>query len=196
MSSQHIILYSLSTCGFCQAIKKMFDDLEVSYQCIQADELSPKGRKNAIKELRRVNPKCSFPTVVVGDEAIVGYKVQEIKEKIGVRTEVDELYDVLKNINEPKGYYLNGDKEKAFELIRGLITNKNRYGYMACPCRLASGEKESDKDIICPCVYRKPDIAEYGSCYCSLYVSKDWYTGKIERREVPERRPPESYEEE
>ena len=194
MASKKIILYSLTTCTFCQAIKKMFDDLGISFQCIQADELSVDEKKKVIKELRKVNPKCSFPTVVVDDEAIIGYKVQEIKEKIGIRTEVDDLYDTLKKINEPKGYYLNGDKEKTFELIRGLLTNKSRYGYMACPCRLASGTRENDRDINCPCVYRKPDVIEYGSCFCSLYVSADWYTGKIERLEVPERRPPELYD--
>lgn len=172
----------------------MFDDLEIPYQCIQADELDAEEKKKAITELRKVNPKCSFPTVVVGDETVVGYKVQEIKEKIGIRTEVDTLYDMLKEVHEPKGYFLNGDKEKTYELIRSLLINKKRYGYMACPCRLASGTQGNDRDIICPCVYRKPDVIEYGSCFCSLYVSADWYTGKIERQEVPERRPPELYE--
>lgn len=196
MTSQNIILYSLTTCGFCQAIKKMFNDLGINYQCVEADELSETEKKKAIKGLREVNPKCSFPTVVVGDQVIVGYKVQEIKETIGIRTDVDELYDTLKKINEPKGFYLNGDKEKTYELLRGLLFNKKRYGYMACPCRLASGNRENDRDIICPCVYREPDITEFGSCFCSLYVSADWYTGKIERQEVPERRPPELYEDE
>lgn len=186
-----IILYSLSTCGFCQAIKKMLDDLEITFQCFQADELPAEERKKVIQELKKVNPKCSFPTVVIGDETVVGYKIQEIKEKIGIRTEVDELYDMLKKVNEPKGYYLNGDQEKAFELLRSLLTNKKRYGYMACPCRLASGVRENDRDIICPCIYREPDVQEYGSCFCSLYVSAEWYTGKIARQEVPERRPPE-----
>ncbi len=191
MTNKKVILYSLSTCAFCQAIKKMFTDLNISFQCIQADELADEERKKAIKDLRKVNPKCSFPTVVVGDETIVGYKIQEIKEKLGIHTEVDELYDMLKKVNEPKGYYLNGDKEKAFELLRGLLTNKKRYGYMACPCRLASGTRENDRDIICPCVYREEDVRQYGSCFCSLYVSADWYTGKIKRETVPERRPPE-----
>lgn len=195
MSSDSIVLYSLSTCSFCQAIKKMLTDLNIEFTCFEADELSPDEKKNALRELRKVNPKCSFPTVVVDDSVIVGYKIQEIKETIGIRTEVDDLYDTLKKINEPKGYYLNGDKEKAYELIRGLLTNKGRYGYMACPCRLSSGEREGDADIICPCDYRTPDVEEFGSCYCSLYVSADWYTGKIERQEVPERRPPELYEE-
>lgn len=196
MTSEKIILYSLTTCVFCQAIKKMFDDLEISFLCIQADELSAEQKKRTIKELRQVNPKCSFPTVVVGDEVIVGYKIQEIKETIGIRTEIDEFYDTLKKINEPKGFYLNGDKEKTYEFIRSLLFNKKRYGYTACPCRLASGNRGNDRDIICPCVYREPDIKEYGSCFCSLYVSADWYTGKIERQEVPERRPPELYEDE
>lgn len=181
----------MSTCVFCQAIKKMLDDLKISFQCIQADELPDKERKKVVKELRKVNPKCSFPTVVIDDETVIGYKIQELKEKIGIRTEVDELYDTLKKVNEPKGFYLNGEKEKTFEFLRSLLINKKRYGYMACPCRLASGVRKNDRDIICPCSYREADVQEYGSCFCSLYVSADWYTGKIARREVPERRPPE-----
>lgn len=191
MTTKKVILYSLSTCAYCQAIKKMLNDLNISFQCVQADDLVAEERKKALKDLRKVNPKCSFPTVVVGDATIVGYQVQEIKEKLDIRTEVDELYDMLKKVNEPKGYYLNGDKEKVFELLRGLLTNKKRYGYMACPCRLASGTRENDRDIICPCSYREADVQEYGSCFCSLYVSADWYTGKMKRETVPERRPPE-----
>ncbi|CAG36884.1 ferredoxin-thioredoxin reductase catalytic domain-containing protein [Desulfotalea psychrophila] len=194
MTDKKIVLYSLTTCGFCQAIKKMFDDLAVGHLCIQADELTGEEKKQALRDLRKVNPKCSFPTVVIDETVVVGPKIQEIKEKIGIRTEVDELYEVLKKKNEPKGYYLNGDREKTFELIRGLLTNKKRYGYMACPCRLASGDRNNDRDIICPCLYREPDVKEFGSCYCTLYVSADWYTGKIERQEVAERRPPEHYE--
>ncbi len=194
MTRKNITLYSLSTCIFCQAIKKMFDDLAISHTCIQADELLAADKKKVLHELKRVNPRCSFPTVVVDDEVVVGYKVQEIKEKLGIHTEVDDLYDMLKKINEPQGYYLNGEKEKTFELLRSLLINKKRYGYMACPCRLAAGIRDKDGDIICPCIYREPDVAEYGSCFCSLYVSADWYTGKINRKEVPERRPPELYE--
>ncbi len=167
----------------------MLDDLEIPFRCIQADELPREDRSRVINELRKVNPKCSFPTVVVDEEVIVGYKVQELKEIIGIRTEVDDLYAMLKKVHKPKGYYLNGDKEKTFELLRSLLTNKKRYGYMACPCRLASGKRDNDRDIICPYVYRAPDLTEYGSCFYSFYVSTDWYTGKIEREEGPERRP-------
>ena len=62
---------------------------------------------------------------------------------------------------------------------------------MCCPCRIAKEDREADRDIICPCVYREPDVTEYGSCYCALYVSKEWNDGIIEETYVPERRPAE-----
>jgi ferredoxin-thioredoxin reductase catalytic subunit len=105
--------------------------------------------------------------------------------------DVEKLYEALRKVQEAKGYYFNKDKERTFELLENLIINKDRYGYMACPCRLASGDREWDKDIICPCVYREPDVKEYGSCYCNLYVTQEWNEKKIPHDYVPERRPPE-----
>ena len=105
--------------------------------------------------------------------------------------DVEKLYETLRKAQEAKGYYFNKDKERTFELLENLLLNKERYGYMACPCRLASGEREWDKDIICPCVYREPDVKEYGSCYCNLYVTQEWNEEKIPHDYVPERRPPE-----
>lgn len=102
-----------------------------------------------------------------------------------------KLLDNLRKVQEPKGYYFNKDREYVLELLSALILNKDRYGYMACPCRLASGDREADRDILCPCVYREPDVKEYGSCYCGLYVTKAWNEGKVEAEYIPERRPPE-----
>lgn len=103
-----------------------------------------------------------------------------------------ELYEKLRPIQEAKGYYFNRDLEgMTMPLLESLLINKNRYGYMVCPCRLASGDREKDQDIICPCVYREPDVAEYGSCYCGLYVSKEWNEDKRPHVVVPERRPAE-----
>ncbi len=89
------------------------------------------------------------------------------------------------------GYYLNPDPDFLQGLIEGLKKNWDRYGYPSCPCRLASGDLELDRDILCPCDYRDPDVAEYGQCYCSLYVSKDVYEGKAPMMSIPERRPKE-----
>jgi len=106
-------------------------------------------------------------------------------------SEVEKLYETLKKIQEPKGYFFNKDRERTFDLLEALLLNKERYGYMGCPCRLLSGDREKDKDILCPCEYREPDVKEYGSCYCNLYVTQDWNEEKIPHEYVPERRPPE-----
>ncbi|MDM8526094.1 ferredoxin-thioredoxin reductase catalytic domain-containing protein [Desulfococcaceae bacterium HSG8] len=105
--------------------------------------------------------------------------------------EIEKLYEMLKKTQEEKGYFFSKDKDRVSELLAALLTNKERYGYMACPCRLASEDRDKDKDIICPCVYRTPDVEEYGSCYCNLYVSEEWNEEKIPHDYVPERRPPE-----
>jgi len=102
-----------------------------------------------------------------------------------------QLYEALRTIQEPKGYFFNKDLDgMTLPLMESLLVNKERYGHMACPCRLASGTFELDRDIVCPCVYREPDVAEYGACFCGLYVSKEW-NEQEEHEVVPERRPPE-----
>ena len=87
------------------------------------------------------------------------------------------------------GYYLNPDRDFLKSLLEGIKQNEDRYGYPSCPCRLASGKFEFDKDIICPCDYREPDLEEYGHCYCALYVGKGVFEGKTTIASIPERRP-------
>jgi ferredoxin-thioredoxin reductase catalytic chain len=108
-------------------------------------------------------------------------------------TPVEQLYDTLRRLQEPKGYHFNRDREIVYELLSGLLVNRARYGYMCCPCRLASGNRDDDKDIICPCAYREADVREYGTCYCNLYVSPAWNEGKIPAVYVPERRPIDTF---
>jgi len=103
----------------------------------------------------------------------------------------DKLYDILSKYAVSQGIRLNKDRPFVMDILQGLLINETRYGYRSCPCRLAWGVKEKDTDIICPCVYRDPDIKEYGSCYCELYVSSDWNEGSREHKQVPERRPKE-----
>ncbi len=103
----------------------------------------------------------------------------------------EELYEILKKQQESRGYFFNKNRPRVRQLLEGLLTNKARYGYMSCPCRLSANDREWDRDIICPCVYRAPDLAEYGSCFCNLYVTPDWNDDKIPHAYVPERRPVE-----
>lgn len=102
---------------------------------------------------------------------------------------IKNFWKHLKHEAEAGGYHLNPDEEFTTDLARSLIVNQQRYGYQACPCRLASGNKEADLDIICPCDYRDADVAEFGTCYCGLYVSQDIAEGKMTISMIPERRP-------
>jgi ferredoxin-thioredoxin reductase catalytic chain len=103
---------------------------------------------------------------------------------------VDALYERLDREAEASGYHLNPDREFTRGLVEGLLTNEQRYGYRACPCRLATGEKQKDLDVICPCDYRDADLVDWGACYCALYVSDEVLEGQREVQSIPERRPP------
>jgi len=103
----------------------------------------------------------------------------------------DKLFEALDKYARKQGIELNADHEHTMMLMEGLLANEARYGYRSCPCRLGKNDKEADKDIVCPCHYRDPDIKEFGSCYCGLYVSVEWNEGKAEKVRVPERRPME-----
>ncbi|MCM8789348.1 MAG: ferredoxin:glutaredoxin reductase [Candidatus Omnitrophica bacterium] len=105
--------------------------------------------------------------------------------------EIQRLYERLRKDEEEGGYHLNPDLAFTKQLVKSLIINQRRYGYQVCPCRLASGKREDDLDIICPCDYRDADIVEYGACYCGLYVSEKIVRGEMELQSIPERRPPE-----
>jgi ferredoxin-thioredoxin reductase catalytic subunit/rubredoxin len=106
------------------------------------------------------------------------------------QAEVDVLYEQLYREAEAGGYHLNPDVQFSKELVNGLIVNERRYGYRSCPCRLASGAKDEDLDIVCPCDYRDADVAEFNACYCALYVSDAAVKGKEKIGSIPERRPP------
>ena len=113
------------------------------------------------------------------------------EETVVSAEKVDALYERLDREAEAFGYHLNPDQEFTRELVEGLLTNKGRYGYQACPCRLATGDRQKDLDIICPCDYRDADLADWGGCYCALYVSDEVLRGKREVQSILDRRPPE-----
>lgn len=73
---------------------------------------------------------------------------------------------------EKSGYALNPDTEMVDTIITGLAANKVKYGFQYCPCRIVEGDKEKDRQKICPCVWHKDEIAAMGHCHCGLFVKK------------------------
>ncbi len=212
-------VFSLSTCAWCNKLKRFLERRNVKYRYIDLDTADEEERQEIVEFLDSIYEKWGFPSLLFDERVLLcGYKESDLLETLGLdrealpvreepekkdapwEEEVERIYANLKRVNEKKGYYLNPDTHFAKKLIRGLLDNQRKYGYWACPCRLASGNRTEDQDIICPCVYREPDVLECGSCYCGLFVSEEVAKGLREVRPVPERRhtgnqsvPPDRY---
>jgi len=77
-------IYSLSTCSHCKATKKLLDKCQVEYEFEDVDLLKGEERAAILEDVKKFNPRCSFPTIIIGDKVIVGYKENEIKEALGL----------------------------------------------------------------------------------------------------------------
>ncbi len=84
MPDQHVKIYTLSTCSHCKATKQLLNDCHVAYDFVDVDLLDGDERRAILEDVKKLNPRCSFPTVQIGDKIIVGYKEQEIKEALGL----------------------------------------------------------------------------------------------------------------
>ena len=108
---------------------------------------------------------------------------------------IEDTKKFVSLVANKQGWKLNSDKEFISDIIEGLMINYNRYGFYMCPCRDSWGEREKDKDIMCPCDYCKPDQEEYGHCFCGLYLLPEFQKeGKIPTS-IPDRRPDELFPE-
>ena len=84
MSQPDVKIFSLSTCSHCKATKKFLGDCTIKYEFINVDQLQGDERKAIIADVKKFNPRCSFPTIIIGDKVIVGFKEKEIKEALGM----------------------------------------------------------------------------------------------------------------
>lgn len=84
MTDKPVKVFSLSTCSHCKSTKKLLSDCTVQYDFVDVDLLEGDERKAILEDVKQFNPKCSFPTIIIGDKVIVGYKEQEIKEALGL----------------------------------------------------------------------------------------------------------------
>jgi glutaredoxin len=84
MPDAEVKLYSLSTCSHCKATKQFLSDCTVKYSFIDVDLLEGEERRAIIEDVKKLNPRCSFPTIIIGEIVIVGYKEKEIREALGL----------------------------------------------------------------------------------------------------------------
>ena len=84
MSTPNVKLYSLSTCSHCKTTKRLLSDCTIKYEFVDVDLLDGEERSAIIEDIKKFNPRCSFPTIIVGEKVIVGHKEKEIKEALGL----------------------------------------------------------------------------------------------------------------
>ena len=78
MSNQDVKVFSLSTCSHCKTAKKYLSDCTIKYEFVDVDLLKGDERKAIIEDVKKFNPRCSFPTIIIGEKVIIGFKEKEI----------------------------------------------------------------------------------------------------------------------
>ncbi|MFP4178655.1 MAG: ferredoxin-thioredoxin reductase catalytic domain-containing protein [Spirochaetaceae bacterium] len=99
----------------------------------------------------------------------------------------------IRNTARHNGWEIVKDSDFLGYLEEGFLLNFQRYGYLQCPCREGWGEREKDRDILCPCTYSDEDIKEYGHCFCGLFLSPGYAEKGEPPMSIPERRPEEYF---
>ena len=199
-------LFTLSSCAWCGKVKDLLNGLGVRYRFVDTDLLEEPEQDEVVKYLDSITEKWGFPVLLIHEKYMLcGYKEKTTRKLLGFEEteaqkeekatdpaendpDVQQAYERLQKFSEKKGYFLNPDIAFTKKLVKSLLENQKRYGYWACPCRLASGNREENRDIICPCEYMKLDVDDFGACYCALYVSEQVFRGDRQPGTVPERR--------
>jgi len=81
------------------------------------------------------------------------------------------IREKLEGFVKNKPFILNPDEKTVAKVIKGLVARNKKYGFEYCPCRIVSGDKEKDANIICPCVYHEDEVKCDGKCHCVLFVA-------------------------
>ncbi|MBF0303918.1 MAG: glutaredoxin family protein [Desulfamplus sp.] len=84
MSENSTLVYALSTCSHCKAAKRFLTECQIDFKCVEVDALTGEERQNTISDIKKINPRCSFPTIVINDKVIVGFQEEQIKEALGI----------------------------------------------------------------------------------------------------------------
>jgi glutaredoxin len=81
---KNVKIYSLSTCSHCKATKRFLGECGIKYEFTDIDLLDQEERRAILEDVKKFNPRCSFPTIIIGDKVIVGFKEDEIREALGL----------------------------------------------------------------------------------------------------------------
>ena len=198
-------MYRISTCHWCDKVETFLKIHGVNYRSIVVDLLSGTEQEKAIAESYHLSKQRSFPVTDIDDTCVIGFHESRLRQLLKLPSQKEERESIkleergvgggfsledkehqeaiqkmrewLLREAESHGYTINPDEKVVEEILVGLVKNERRYGYKACPCRLATGKYQLDCDIVCPCSYCFLDVEKNGRCYCSLFVSDRYVSG-------------------
>jgi glutaredoxin-like protein NrdH len=77
-------LYTLSTCSHCKATKKFMKDHGIDCDITDVDLLAGAEQAAVLEEVKKYNPRFSFPTILIGEDVIIGFQEDKIREALGI----------------------------------------------------------------------------------------------------------------
>jgi len=77
-----IKLYGLLSCPHCREAREYLHGQQAEFDYVYLDLLVGEEKSDAMRELRNINPEVTFPTIVIGDKVIVGFKKERIAEAL------------------------------------------------------------------------------------------------------------------
>jgi len=86
-SKKDVQVYSLSTCSHCKSVKKLLAECTVHYDFVDVDLLEGEERKAILEDVKKFNPRCSFPTIIIGEKVVVGFKEKEIRDALNLESQ-------------------------------------------------------------------------------------------------------------
>jgi len=86
---------------------------------------------------------------------------------------VKNLIKEYEEYAKKEGFQLNPDRVVVESLVKRLLENEEKYGSRYCPCRMITGNREGDKNKICPCIWHQNEVKEMGHCHCNLFVKQN-----------------------
>lgn len=78
------VLFAISTCPRCQRLKKFLSNYSVNAVIVDIDLLTPEEKRKHLRFVQPFNPRLSFPTLIVGDTAVIGEDYDGVKEVLGL----------------------------------------------------------------------------------------------------------------
>ncbi|MBN1834824.1 MAG: MarR family transcriptional regulator [Spirochaetales bacterium] len=189
-----LTFYSLSTCPMCRKGREYLEEKGYAYRLLEVDRLEPEQKDRLKEELaRRHGTRVLFPALLIDNTRLVlGFFRGAWDDALGEKAPPDRSAPAARVFAEQvaarRGWQLNPDPRHLTEVLAGLEANRQRHGYYLCPCRDGTGDRNQDADITCPCEYSGADIAEFGHCYCGLFVSSRFAAGGGTVQPIPERR--------